>query len=109
MPRGLNWDLWQGPREPRPFDPAYTPCNWRSFWAFGGGSLPDMGVHNLGPAFGALELDAPHTVESGSTGFDDESFPYVALEGDTLVVTAEPPWYEGRIYVYSRQAGACRG
>ena len=79
VPRGLNWDLWQGPREPRPFDPAYVPCNWRGFWAFGGGSLPDMAVHNLDPAFGALELDAPQTIEATSTGFDRESVPYGLL------------------------------
>ena len=77
--RGLNWDLWQGPREPRPFDPAYVPCNWRGFWAFGGGSLPDMACHNLDPAFGALELDAPQTVEATSNGFDGESVPYGLL------------------------------
>jgi predicted dehydrogenase len=79
VPRGLNWDLWQGPREPRPFDPAYVPCNWRGFWAFGGGSLPDMAVHNLDPAFGALELDAPQTVEASSTGFDGVCVPYGLL------------------------------
>jgi predicted dehydrogenase len=79
VPRGLNWDLWQGPREARPFDPAYVPCNWRGFWAFGGGSLPDMAVHNLDPAFGALELDAPQTVEASSTGFDAECVPYGLL------------------------------
>jgi predicted dehydrogenase len=79
VPQGLNWDLWQGPREPRPFDPAYVPCNWRSFWAFGGGSLPDMAIHNLDPAFGALELDVPQTIEATSTGFDAETVPYGML------------------------------
>ena len=64
VPRGLNWDLWLGPRPPRPFHPAYAPCTWRSFWAFGGGTLPDMAVHNLDPAFNALDLEAPETVEA---------------------------------------------
>jgi hypothetical protein len=38
--RGLNWDLWLGPSEKRPYHPAYAPFNWRGWWAFGGGGLP---------------------------------------------------------------------
>jgi predicted dehydrogenase len=70
VPRGLDWDLWLGPREPRPYHPAYAPCTWRSFWDFGGGVLPDMAVHNVDPAFDALSLDAPDTVEASSTEID---------------------------------------
>jgi predicted dehydrogenase len=72
VPRGLNWDLWLGPREPRPYHPAYAPFNWRGFWAFGGGGLADMAVHHLDPAFNALELDCPQTVEASAPGVDEE-------------------------------------
>jgi predicted dehydrogenase len=75
VPRGLNWDLWLGPRATRPYHPAYTPGTWRSFWDFGGGTLPDMAIHNLDPAFGALDLDAPETVEASSTDLDPETCP----------------------------------
>src|SRR5262245_15959154 len=44
---GLNWDLWLGPREPRPFHPAYFPVAWRDFWAFGSSNLGDFGCHDL--------------------------------------------------------------
>jgi predicted dehydrogenase len=67
-PRGLDWDLWLGPREPRPWHPAYAPVTWRGFWAFGGGALPDMGIHHLDPAFNALDLEAPETVEATAYG-----------------------------------------
>ena len=70
VPRGLNWDLWLGPRAVRPYHPAYAPCTWRSFWPFGGGVLPDMAVHNLDPAFNALDLEAPETVEATAPGVD---------------------------------------
>ena len=70
VPRGLNWDLWLGPRALRPYHPAYAPCTWRSFWPFGGGVLPDMAVHNLDPAFNALDLEAPETVEATAPGVD---------------------------------------
>jgi predicted dehydrogenase len=72
VPKGFNWDMWLGPREPRPYHPAYAPFNWRGFWAFGGGAMPDMAVHNLDPAFDALFLDAPETVEATAPGLDDE-------------------------------------
>jgi hypothetical protein len=72
VPPGLNWDLWLGPRTPHPYHPAYAPYTWRGFWAFGGGVLPDMAVHNLDPAFHALELDTPETVEATATAVDPE-------------------------------------
>ena len=71
-PRGLNWDLWLGPRASRPFRRAYAPFSWRGFWDFGGGTLPDMAVHHLDPAFNALALDAPQTVEATAPDLDPE-------------------------------------
>ncbi len=72
MPAGLNWDLWLGPVEPRPYHPAYAPFNWRGWWAFGGGGLPDVAVHHLDPAFNALGLDSPETVEASGPSLDEE-------------------------------------
>jgi predicted dehydrogenase len=71
-PPGLNWDLWLGPRAPRPFRRAYAPCTWRRFWDFGGGTLPDMAVHNLDPAFNALRLETPQSVEASAPEVDSE-------------------------------------
>ena len=70
-PRGLNWDLWLGPRAERPFLPAYVPGTWRGFWDFGGGAFPDMSVHHIDPAFNALGLDAPHTIEANAVAMDE--------------------------------------
>jgi predicted dehydrogenase len=72
VPAGLNWDLWLGPREFRPYHPAYAPFNWRGWWAFGGGGLADLAPHHLDPAFNALELDWPETVEATGPGVDEE-------------------------------------
>jgi predicted dehydrogenase len=74
-PSGLNWDLWLGPRAPRPFRRAYAPCNWRGFWDFGGGTLPDMAVHNIDPAYNVLALHTPETVEASATMVDPERCP----------------------------------
>jgi len=72
VPPGFNWDLWLGPREHRPYHPAYAPFNWRGWWAFGGGGLADLGPHHVDPAFNALELDSPETVEATGPGVDEE-------------------------------------
>jgi predicted dehydrogenase len=72
VPAGLDWDLWLGPREPRPYHPAYAPFNWRGWWAFGGGGLSDVAPHHLDPAFNALALDCPETVEATGPQLDDE-------------------------------------
>ena len=69
-PSGLNWDLWLGPRDDRPFNGAMAPFVWRWWWDFGGGTLPDMAVHNFDPAFNALGLDAPLTIEATASDFD---------------------------------------
>jgi predicted dehydrogenase len=71
VPGGLDWDLWLGTREARPWNPLYAPVVWRGFWDFGGGALPDMAIHHLDPAFNALSLDAPDTVEATCYGGTD--------------------------------------
>jgi predicted dehydrogenase len=73
VPKELNWDLWLGPAEWRPYHPAYAPFNWRGWWAFGGGGLPDLAPHHIDPAFNALQLDTPLTVEAtAAPGVDEE-------------------------------------
>ena len=71
-PAGLNWDLWLGPRADRPYDGSYAPFVWRNWYDFGGGTLPDMGLHNFDPAFNALGLNAPQTIEATYSDVDPE-------------------------------------
>jgi predicted dehydrogenase len=72
LPPGLDWDLWLGPREARPYHPDYAPFSWRGWWAFGGSGLADVGTHHMDPAFDALQLDVPDTVEATGSEIDDE-------------------------------------
>jgi predicted dehydrogenase len=73
VPPGVNWDLWIGPREPRPYSPNYTPVTWRDYWDFGTGPLGDMACHNMDPAVWALDLRDPLSIEaSGADGLDNE-------------------------------------
>ncbi len=101
MPKGLNWDLWLGPRAERPFHSAYAPVHWRDFWDFGCGALGDFACHDLDSATWALNLVAPDTVEASSAGKSDPALaPHGALcrfdfpaRGDQKEVKVT--WYDG--------------
>src|SRR5688572_10767929 len=69
-PAGLNWDLWLGPRAARPYSGTLAPFVWRWVWDFGNGTMPDMAPHHFDPAFNALGLDAPDTVEARASFVD---------------------------------------
>ncbi len=93
VPAGLNWDLWLGPREPRPFHPAYFPVAWRDFWTFGGSSMGDFGCHDLDAVTWAFDLPAPSRIEAMSVGPTDAEiaphgaqiiFDFPAREGKPL-------------------------
>ncbi|MGL6227329.1 MAG: Gfo/Idh/MocA family oxidoreductase [Thermoguttaceae bacterium] len=66
VPANLHWDLWLGPAKHRPYHPVYFGGNWRSFWAFGNGTLGDMGCHHIDLPFWALKLKYPLSVESSA-------------------------------------------
>ena len=76
VPDTLDWDKWLGPAASRPYSPEYLPMKWRAWLDFGTGPLGDMGCHILDPAFWALELGPPLTVEATSTHYE----PAVAAE-----------------------------
>ena len=66
-PKTLDWDLWIGPAQKRPYNPVYTPWNWRGWWDYGTGALGDMACHILHQPFRALKLQYPTKVEGSST------------------------------------------
>ncbi|MCD7937158.1 MAG: Gfo/Idh/MocA family oxidoreductase [Tannerellaceae bacterium] len=67
IPSTLNWDLFTGPAEMRPFNHIYHPWNWRGWWAYGTGALGDMACHILHPVFKGLNLGYPTRVQGTST------------------------------------------
>jgi predicted dehydrogenase len=70
VPKGLDYDLWIGPVTFRPYSPLWVPWNWRGWMPFGGGVIGDWICHVLDPAFWALELDAPTTVNAQVSDYD---------------------------------------
>lgn len=67
VPSTLNWDLFTGPAELKPFNNIYHPWNWRGWWAYGTGALGDMACHILHPVFKGLKLGYPTKVQGSST------------------------------------------
>ena len=57
VPATLDWDLWLGPAEERPYHPCYLPANWRGWRAFGSGIVGDFGCHTGNIMFRALQLE----------------------------------------------------
>jgi predicted dehydrogenase len=70
VPKGLDYDLWLGPAAFRPYSPLWVPWNWRGWMPFGGGTIGDWICHVVDPAFWALELDAPATIQADVGDFD---------------------------------------
>jgi predicted dehydrogenase len=64
VPAGLDWDLWIGPSPMRPYNPAYHPWSWRSWWDFGAGALGDMACHVMDATYTTLKLGYPTSVEA---------------------------------------------
>ena len=64
VPDYVNWDCWLGPAQYRPYNPCYLPRAWRKWWAFGSGTMGDMGTHLLDLAFWALKLKNCKTIKA---------------------------------------------
>lgn len=101
VPKGVNWDLWLGPRANRPYSSAYNPVAWRDFWDFGTAPIGDFFCHNFDAPCWALDLKKPISIEAHAAGGVDS---YIAPVGGiyTYKFPARgkmPPvtftWYDG--------------
>jgi len=114
VPPTLDWDQWIGPAPFRAYHPAYTPRFWRGWWDFGTGALGDMGCHIIDPAFWALKLGAPSSIEASSSKqmevnegddwghvvYEPDSFPKASIVHYQFPARGNMPpvkmhWYDG--------------
>lgn len=75
IPDTMDWDLFIGPAQMRPYNEIYTPWNFRGWWDFGTGALGDMACHILHAPFKALELGYPTKAQGSSTLLLKDSAP----------------------------------
>lgn len=115
VPATLDWDLWLGPAEKRPFTAGgatepdrwggffYQPFNWRGFYDFGCGAIGDMACHILGAPNMALHLSKRKIVgvecikKEGTSPF---MFPKVSVIRYDFAAYGDMPalkvfWYDG--------------
>jgi predicted dehydrogenase len=103
IPKELDWNLWLGPAEERPYHPLYLPRSWRGFIDFGSGALGDFGCHTLDPSFWALDLGSPESVLASTSNLLDIKYDTYATAS---IITYKfpkrgelPPvkltWYDG--------------
>ncbi|MHC4734205.1 MAG: Gfo/Idh/MocA family protein [Planctomycetota bacterium] len=109
VPDTLDWDLWIGPAQMRPFKnewpddhlalkqlwsrrprkAVYHPWNFRGWWDFGTGALGDMGCHYFNIPKRALKLGHPVGVSATASRVMPETAPLASI------VTWEFPAREG--------------
>ncbi len=76
VPATLDWDLWLGPAQFRPFKKdVYHTFKWRGWQDFGTGALGDMVCHTANMPFRALKLGYPTEVEAWTSPINKESYP----------------------------------
>ncbi|MGL5563071.1 MAG: Gfo/Idh/MocA family protein [Tannerellaceae bacterium] len=118
IPSTLNWDLFTGPAEMRPFNHIYHAWNWRGWWPYGTGALGDMACHILHPVFMALNLNYPSKVQGSSTLLLRDCAPQAQMvkltfpARDNMPKVAMPEvevtWYDGGLKP-NRPAGMPEG
>ena len=68
VPKGLDWEQWQGPVPHRPYYPMFVPRFWRRWTMYGTNTLGDWSCHLMDPLFWTFGLDMPKTVRTEVVG-----------------------------------------
>lgn len=58
-PKGLDWNIWQGPAPERAYNDRRYSYGWRWLWDYGTGDMGNDGVHDLDIARWGLGVEAP--------------------------------------------------
>ena len=74
VPSTLDWDIWLGPAQYRPYHPAYLPGAWRGWTPFGNGTIGDWVCHVVDPVFWALDLGAPQSIVAEAEDYDPKNY-----------------------------------
>lgn len=98
-PKTLDWDLWLGPAQARPYSPNIHPADWRRFWEYGSGTFGDMACHVMDLPFWALGLRHPKSIAcegpevhpDGAPAWAKATYEFPRDDGSTLTLT----WSDG--------------
>lgn len=102
VPETLDWDLWIGPAQMRPFKKdVYHGFKWRGWYDFGTGALGDMACHTVNMPFRALKLGYPNVIECEETSeMHKETYPKTSRIRFEFPAREDMPplkfwWYDG--------------
>jgi len=114
VPQELDYDMWLGPAQYKPYNPHRVHSTFRGYWDYDGGGLGDMGQHYIDPVQYFLgkdntspirvDVDAPQQHDDAVGTWRRIEFTYadgckIILDGenkDTSVPYIEGP--KGKIY-----------
>ena len=100
IPKGLDWNIWQGPAPGRPFNTNRYTYGWRWLWDYGTGDMGNDGVHDLDIARWGLDVDYP--TEVNCTGDKLQFVGDIQETPDTQIVTFRFP-NKDAILVYEQR------
>ncbi len=63
-PDYLDYDLWLGPAQYRPFSRDWVHYNWHWQWAFGNGDVGNQGIHETDMCMWGLDVGLPSRITS---------------------------------------------
>jgi predicted dehydrogenase len=74
-PAGVDYKMWLGPAQTKPFNPNRFHFNFRWFWDYAGGLMTDWGVHEIDIALYAMKAKAPISVmaSGGKFAYPDDT------------------------------------
>lgn len=75
VPNNLNYDVWLGPAQNKPFNPEALHFNWRGLWDYGTGAMGDMGAHIFDAPIWALNLGMPVKIQATSSPYSSDYMP----------------------------------
>jgi len=102
VPAGLNWDIWQGPAQERPFSRRYVHYNWHWTWEYGNGDVGNQGIHETDMCQWGLDVKFPSQIVAMGGKFlwdDDKVTPevlstcYYYPEENKMIEFEVRPWH----------------
>jgi len=75
VPDGVDYDMWLGPAQKRPFNENRFHFNFRWFWDYAGGLMTDWGVHLMDYGIYGMDVVYPKSVMAigGKYGYPDSA------------------------------------
>ncbi len=75
VPAGVNYDMWLGPADKRPFNKNRFHYEFRWFWDYAGGLMTDWGVHLIDMVLMGMKAGTPKSVMAtgGKYVFPDDA------------------------------------